>query len=514
MDRKYNLPIVLVAAAIFTFLFYKRNLGLNLFLYELSVIIALVATRQVPLNNRNGVTITGLFTVSAFATLITHSTFSYIANFGLFFIFTGFAVYPQARSFFTSGSLAIYNTLLSQRRLFNELRTPKITGGSVINRIWRARIFIIPIFIVILFTGIYSLSNPIFSNLTDDFFNFLDRYILRWITEVNFALTFTFMLGLMLANTIWLRAKNEDVANRDATATETLARQRKKQRYTGRMMDLKNEYRAALFLLFALNAIILVLNITDIIWVWFGFKWEGQFLKNFVHEGTYLLIVSILISILLVLYYFRNNLNFYSKNNLLKYLSYAWLAQNAFLALSVGMRNFWYIHYFALAYKRIGVFVFLLLTLYGLYTVYIKVKSGKSAFYLYRANAYAWLVVLTLTSVINWDILIAQYNFGHADKAYLHLNFMAGLSDTALPYTDKPLEEVKKMKLAQPNEYSSFEFSDSGSGSFSRNNLYLTPEQYCERVQAHKQIFIQYWENTRWQEWNWAEYNAYRNLKN
>lgn len=514
MDRKYNLPIVLVAAAIFTFLFYDCNFGLNLFIYELIVIIGLIATKQVPLDNRNGVTITGLFTVSAFATIITHSPFTYLINAALFVVFIGYAVYPQVRSIVTAGNLAMYNGFLAQHQFYRELRKPKLKGGSISSRLWRARIFIIPIIIIITFAAIYSASNPIFGDITEDFFRFLNTYILEWLAEVNFGVVFTFILGLLIANSIWLRVKNEHVAKLDAEALETLERKRNKQRFYGGLIDLKYEYRSAIFLLVALNAIILVLNITDVIWVWFGFKWEGQYLKNFVHEGTYLLIFSILISILLVLYFFRNNLNFYSKNKLLKKLSYAWLAQNAFLVLSVGMRNFWYIHYFALAYKRIGVFVFLLLTLYGLYTVYVKVKHGKSAFYLYKTNAYVWLVVLTITSVINWDIVIAKYNFSHADQSYLHLNFMADLSDTALPYTDKPLEEVKKMKLAQPEEYSSFEFSDSGSSSFGRGSLYLSPEQYFEQIQQQKQAFITHWENTSWKEWNWAEWRTYCKLKN
>jgi hypothetical protein len=63
-----------------------------------------------------------------------------------------------------------------------------------------------------------------------------------------------------------------------------------------------NEYKAGIVLLIALNALLLFVNIIDIKWVWIGFEFEGQYLKEFVHKGTYLLILSIIISIGIVLY--------------------------------------------------------------------------------------------------------------------------------------------------------------------------------------------------------------------
>ncbi|MFT7072048.1 DUF4153 domain-containing protein [Patiriisocius sp. Uisw_017] len=68
------------------------------------------------------------------------------------------------------------------------------------------------------------------------------------------------------------------------------------------------------------------------------------------------------------------------------------------LAISVGIRNFWYFEYYSLAYKRIGIFFFLTATIYGLYTVLIKVKDKKSSFYLFRNNAWSVFLILVVTS--------------------------------------------------------------------------------------------------------------------
>jgi hypothetical protein len=233
--------------------------------------------------------------------------------------------------------------------------------------------------------------------------------------------------------------------------------------------------------------------------VWFNFSWEGQYLKQFVHEGTYLLILSILISIAIVLYYFRGNLNFYHGNKFLKRLCYLWILQNGILIISVAIRNFWYIQHFALAYKRIGVFIFLVLTLYGLYTVYKKVRHHKSAFYLYRSNAHSVFLILAVASLFNWDSIIAKYNFSHYQHSFVHLNFLATLPDKSLPYTVKPLGELRTINKIQKEK-------------FSFDEAYMTPEDYYEKINIRKEEFREAWEAKSILSWNLAEYLAYRKL--
>ena len=94
--------------------------------------------------------------------------------------------------------------------------------------------------------------------------------------------------------------------------------------------------------------------------VWLGFTWDGGMLKDFVHQGIWILIISILISMMIALYFFRDNLNFFSKAETFKLMMYVWVGLNVILAISVFVRTFIYIEYFALAYKRIGLLFFLL----------------------------------------------------------------------------------------------------------------------------------------------------------
>ncbi len=111
-----------------------------------------------------------------------------------------------------------------------------------------------------------------------------------------------------------------------------------------------------------------------------------------------------------LLAFFYRNLNFFPDNHLLKQLAYIWIAQNAVLALSVGIRNWHYLVQYGLTHRRIGVLVFLALVLYGLWTVYGKIAQRRSMFFLLQKNAWSLFVCLLLLATVNWDLVITRYN--------------------------------------------------------------------------------------------------------
>lgn len=459
----------------------------------------IVLTKQLSFKTLYPATLSLGLMITALITVITHSVLSYLVNFLVLFLFIGLLIYPEAKSLINSFGLSAFNMINSQLQFLKNLSGSKILGKKFGNLLWKFRIFLIPVFIVFLFVLIYKGSNPFFKILVDDISVFINEKLSFILEGVDFQIIITFLIGLFFSVFIFIRTSNKDFILQDVKSDEVLLRNRNKTLKSFGMKSLLNEYRAGVFLLIILNLLILTVNVIDIKWVWFGFEWEGQYLKQFVHEGTYLLILSMLISIVLVLYYFRGNLNFYKNNKLLKYLSFIWLMQNGVLAISVAIRNFWYINYFALAYKRIGVIVFLALTLYGLYTVYRKVSRGKSAFYLFKTNSYGLLVVLIITSTINWDVIIAEYNFKNANHSFLHLNYLSGLSDKALPYLDKSLTELQQIDKIQKEK-------------FPFEKLYMTPEEYHSIIEQRKILFLEKWQSKSFLSWNLAEYIAAKKL--
>jgi len=145
------------------------------------------------------------------------------------------------------------------------------------------------------------------------------------------------------------------------------------------------------------------------------------------------------------------------------------------------------------------VFIFLILTVYGIYTVFIKVKNQKSESYLFRKNFYFFYILIVLSSIVNWDNVIAKYNFGHSKTAFGHLNFLATLSDKSLPYLDK--SEVELLEIEQTQEVQ-----------FRFKQKYMSADEYYIKIQERKEDFKWKWESKGFLSWNYTEYMAYRKL--
>lgn len=343
------------------------------------------------------------------------------------------------------------NVVESQKTFFRSLRHSKFQGSG--NYFRKFRIFLVPVVIIFIFILIYKNSNPIFDKIISRINQYIGSWFSVFFDNIEFSLVLTFIVGLFISNFIFQQTKNASILSYDTDSETEMRRNKSKQKRSFNAIGLTNELRSAIFLFISLNILLLILNILDIYFVWFNFEWANEALKDFVHEGTYYLLFSILLSIGLVLYFFRGNLNFFNKNKLLKILCFAWLAQNALLTVSVIIRNYWYVHYFSLAHKRIGLFIFLLLTLYGLYIVIVKVKERKSAFFLFKNNVLAIFTLLLLSSFVNWDMVIAKYNVTHAGSSYYHMQYMARLSNATIPVVDLALEELNKINQFQFNKY-------------------------------------------------------------
>ena len=500
MNRKASILNTIVGALFFTLLFYKQATGLNLVIFELTYVAALIAMRQLDLRNKNMViTVSGLLITAVF-TVITHSVYGYVIHYLTFAVFVGMLIYPQAMSLITATGLSFMNIGGSQLQFFSELAGLRFKGINIGSLLRKVLIYTIPVIIIIVFIILYRNSNPWFNNLAVSISKHIGRWFDYIFKDFDFRIIVTFLIGIMLCNYLLMWRKHKRIVDYDRSSTDDLLRLRKDGRGRFKVNSLKNEFRAGIFLLVVLNFIILILDILDIWWVWFHFTWNGQYLKQFVHEGTYMLIFSILISIIVALFFFRKNLNFYPGNHLLKILSYIWLAQNAILAVSVGVRNGWYIYYYNLAYKRIGVIIFLVLTVYGLFSVFQKVRKRKTPFYLFRTNAMSLYIVLVVGSLINWDTLIAKYNFSRAERSFLHLDFMAALSDKALPYLDVSLADLNRIDTLQKHNFPNEKIR------------YMNPGTYHSIIESRKKFFVEKWKQKSFLSWNLAEQLAFNKI--
>jgi len=498
MKYKNYLLTIFICALLITLLFYKQGIGLNLLLFDILFLTWSFMSHQIDLKQKNVlISLLGFISTSIF-TIVCYTIYGYFIHFLALFIFVGVLNYDKVRSLLSAYGIALSALIYSVVSFFQHLANSRIKGKKISNLLYKIRVFIIPILIIVTFFIIYSYANDKFGKGVSIIIVGIQKGCNIFLKNIDFGMIFTYILCLFISMFLITRTHNSFFVHIDIKAKEQLERIRKKRSFPFLTLGLKNEYKAGVFLLFILNIILLILNILDIYYVWFNFTWDGNTLKQFVHEGTWLLILSILISIIITLYFFRENLNFYSKNNFLKKLSYVWIIQNAILVISVAVRNFRYIEYYALAYKRIGVVVFLMLTLYGLYSVYIKIKNKRTPFYLLRTNALTLYIILVLSSFINWDGFISKYNVEHADQSYLHYSYLSKFSDKALPHLDIPLSYLQEIKASQNVKF------------HKQNDM--KPNMFYDKIQNKKRSFKQKWENKNWLSWNLAEYRAYKKL--
>ena len=269
-----------------------------------------------------------------------------------------------------------------------------------------------PAIITIVFLIIYSIGDPQFASLLDSFItNFF--YWLQWLAQYFTVTHFLFlMLGSLLITTAIIPTEATALIERELRQHNDLRREKKKfikpqpdatfnyaaafSRSRKLMTALKNEYRKGVLTLTMINLLLLCVNAIDIVKVWFegqsifpataDWKSVSSMRSSAVHEGTDALILSILLAMAVLLFFFRGNINFLRKNQLLRQLAYIWIFQNALLVITVAIRNYYYISDCGLTMKRIGVYAFLLATLFGLFTFFIKILEKKSSFYLVRIN--------------------------------------------------------------------------------------------------------------------------------
>lgn len=275
---------------------------------------------------------------------------------------------------------------------------------------WRHSIWqvLLPGALGLFFFIIYFVANEAFAQMVEDA---LQRLAVIFPNHLPIGLVFLGFWGAsMVFALLYPNRKAQSFEAHDEAQTFDLHRKHKASK-SSNPIALKYHYKTALITVILLNLLLAMVNLADIGSVWTGFQYESPYaLSRFVHTGTYWLIFSIFLSGCVVLYFFRGNLNFLKNNRSLRTLTQVWLLQNALLALSVGMRNYHYIAGYGLAYKRIGVLIFLLLTIIGLYTLYTKVAQQRSFFYLAHTNAWAWYGIWLLCSTVNWDECITRYN--------------------------------------------------------------------------------------------------------
>lgn len=501
--HKPRFIITIALLVIYNFFFWSEKLGLNIFIFFSLGIVAQLFMNEENIKNKN-VIVSMLAALYASAmVLFINSGYAKFAAFVCFMIFTGYIHQPQLQTVYSAVLTTVSSFVIFPYNIYTELRYFASKFRAFKLALKFVKLAFIPLIFFVIFYSIYAYSNPVFNSYSVTFWDSIGKYLYDIFINYPILRFFYILLGLMLITAFIYNNNIRVFTELDNSFHESLQRDkifkvhsRTKPVPKSHLMytlfsyhfkpnSLKLETKMGIVLLVMMNALLLLLNVIDIQVTWLGF--DAASIENiayYVHEGTYYLIFSILLSMAILLVIFRGSQNYLASNKTLKLLAYTWIVQNAFMAVSVSLRNIYYIeHYFALSYKRIGVMIFIILTLTGLVTMILKIHRKRTTFWLFKINSMAAILMLLIMSSFSWDITIAEFNLKNPAKDKIDIDYLLKLNDDALPVLDKHRDVLNRDFL----EYS-FIFSDYNNG--------LTV--YKQRVES----FDINQENYSWLSWN------------
>ncbi len=423
-NQKITNVLAFVGLFVFHLLFWKEGQGLNLVFFSLFSMILLSFTdisrwKSTPFVS----TAIGTFVLSIFV-VWNHSLVSIISFWLSWLTMIGFAWETKLYYIFYALMQGGENVLTGTKNIGQLFKwqsnenengfVPEKTDGL------RPSLFLIPLSIVLVFVVLYMIGNQDFAKSIGDFFIAIFRN-LDWFWDLlSFRWLLFLLVGLFVISGLvwkgssnsWLLAQMKHIFNIQPADNLPNSTQ------------INDRYWTVFLTLAMLNALIMIVNVQDFWKISQIQNIDAGTLRYSVHIGTFVLIFSIGVAMGLLFNYFRSDLNFIEKAPTLRLLAYAWIAQNAIMVIAVAMRNYLYISHYGLAYKRIGVIFFLLLVLFGLYTMFLKIKDQRTFTFIFHLNTWAVYVSFILISMVNWDVFITNYNLQNTDADKLDASFL------------------------------------------------------------------------------------------
>lgn len=425
--------LILLTTALFITLFYGEDLGLNFGILGISY--ALLTFFKTPERNRTK-TFLILFVISILSSVAFawYGDFpSFISVFMSLFLLTFKSKNANVKSVLVIPVFALnFITFIYRFFKFENWLPKRNTSGTKQKLI---SVFLIPAFFILIFFVVYSFGSEHFSGIFTDFqfdFNFWEFFVLSC---SGFFIAFNFwnfeIYDFLLK---WNHDLKNDFLNEDKILKPTYS-----------FLDIDAERNSGTVTFVALNILLLIFIITFNYEQFIEIAKTPNQLSAETHERVKAVILSIIMAIAVIMFYFKGNFNFDKKSNSLKILAKIWIFLNAVLVISAMAKNTEYIVNFGLTYKRLGVFAFLILSIIGLVMTFIKIQKQKTNAFLFNNMVWYFYGTILATSFINWGNLATFYNIKNAKGDFEFLrtfNFNDDLLKENFP--DKKMDNYKK----------------------------------------------------------------------
>ncbi len=402
--KKHHLIFITVFAVII--LFYKEYIALNLGIFGIFLSILTFTQAKSEARNKTFLTlfVTSIFSSFAFAWF--GDAVSFLAVFTSVFLLRFRGTYPKLKPFLYI-EILLLNLFTFLGRVFNiEQWYEKPKEGKSFTKKLVTFVMIPGLFISIFFI-IYSFGSDHFANLFRD-------------SELDFQpLTFIILgvIGFYIGFIFWNFGVERFIFKQNRFLNDDFSGLMKIQKPTFSFLDIDSERVSGLISLSALNILLLIFILTYNYEQFYQVTPSADSLSAETHDRVNAVIMSIVMAILVILFYFKNGFNFDNKAKSLKISAKIWIVLNGILVLSAIIKNAEYISGFGLTYKRLGVYAFLVMALIGLIFTFIKIQKKKTNAFLFNKMFWVSYGLILVCSYVNWGGIITLNNIQRKDFA-------------------------------------------------------------------------------------------------
>ena len=403
--------LILLTTFLFVAIFYNENMGLNLGI--LGIVYAVLTLIHTPRRNKSR-----LFFILFSTTILSSVAFVWYGDFPSFLALVSSLILLSFRSksrklktlFILPVFVTNFFTFLCRFLNFDKWIPKRNSSGTGQKLL---AIILIPAFFVFIFFVVYTYGSDQFANL---FAN------INW--DINFWQLFCLsVLGFFLAFNYWnfvverLIYKQQPTLNNDFSS----AKQIPKPTYSFLTIDAERMSGVVTFLL--LNVLLVFFIVSYNYEQFYEIPKTPVQLSEETHERVGAVILSIIMVILVIMFYFKSAFNFDPKAKLMQLLAKVWLGLNTVLLFSAMMKNTEYIVNYGLTYKRLGVYAFLILATIGLVVTFVKIHKKKTNAFLFNTMFWFFYAAVLVISLVNWGGIVTRENIKRKDfSADYHQN--------------------------------------------------------------------------------------------
>lgn len=435
--KKHHLIFITVLAVII--LFYEEYIALNLAIFGifLSILTFIQTKSEFRTKTFLSLFVTSIFSSFAFAWF--GDAISFVAIFVSVFLLRFKGTYPKLKPFLYIEVLLL-NLFTFFGRIFNLeqwYEKPK-EGKSFSKKL--ITFFLIPGIFITIFLCIYSAGSSHFDQFFSEIkldFNYFQVFLLA-------------VIGFYVGFIFWNYGVERFIFKQNRYLNDDFSGLIKIQEPTFSFLDLDSERTSGLISFSALNILLLVFIATYNYEQFFEIRKSADSLSAETHERVNSVIMSIVMAILVILFYFKKGFNFDEKANSLKISAKIWITLNSFLVISAIIKNSEYIINFGLTYKRLGVYAFLTMALIGLIFTFIKIQNKKTNAFLFNKMFWASYGLILVCSYVNWGGIITTNNLTRKDFAEnYHLVSINYNEKILMDYADKTANFEMKKQLKE-----------------------------------------------------------------